>query len=285
MKKFFIAASPALGKVFGTFPAAENPPREDFGPLLLYQRKGVCDMQLIADLHTHTLASQHAYSTILENVRCAAEAGIQYLGWTDHAPDMIDGAHSWHFGNLYAVPETLSGVRILKGVEADVVSLDGKLDMPDESLARLEWVAVSIHSPLLPPGTVEEHTAVYLAAAKNPYVDMIAHSGSPDYVYDYDTVVKALRDEGKVLEINEHTFDARKASVPNCTKLAALCKKYGCRIAVNSDAHFATQIGRFPQALKMLEELSFPQELILNASPQSIEAYLREKKARLSRKS
>lgn len=237
-------------------------------------------MRIIADLHTHTLASQHAYSTILENARYAADGGMLYLGWTDHAPDMVDGAHSWHFGNLRAVPDMLEGVRILKGVEADIVSFSGKLDMEDGSLAKLEWVAASIHSPLLKAGTVEEHTQAYLGVAANPWVDLVAHSGSPDYAYDYETVVKALRDAGKLLEINEHTFDARKGSIPNCIVLTQLCKRLECRIAVNSDAHFASQIGRFPNALRMLGEIGFPPELIVNSSVESMEAYLAEKRAR-----
>lgn len=239
-------------------------------------------MQFIADTHTHTLASQHAYSTILENARYAAQAGLRYLGWTDHSPLMIDGAHPWHFGNLTAVPDYLEGVRILRGAEADLIDFSGKLSMSEEDLSRLEWVLVSIHSPLLPSGTVEEHTAGYLGALESPYVDALAHSGSPDYAYDYETVVKACRDRGRLMEINEHSFDARKSSIPNCTRIAELCKKHGCRIVVNSDAHFAAAIGHFPKATAMLEEIGFPEELIVNASVSAMEAYLSERARRVS---
>lgn len=239
-------------------------------------------MQLIADTHTHTLASQHAFSTILENAAAAAEAGMAYLGWTDHAPDMVDGAHPWHFGNLYAVPDTLHGVRILKGIEADLVGFHGELDQTQEQLRKFEWVVVSIHSPMLKAGTVEQHTTGYMEAAKNPYVDVIAHSGSIGYPYDYEEAVKVFRDYGKLVEINEHSYEARKDSIPNCVALAKLCKKYDCRIVINSDAHFATQIGHFDQALHMLREIEFPEELVVNASTMQMELYLAERKARLS---
>ena len=238
-------------------------------------------MQFIADTHTHTLASQHAYSTILENARYAAEAGLRFLGWTDHSPMMVDGAHSWHFGNLSAVPDYLNGVRILRGAEVDLIDYAGKLSMSSHELSRLEWVLGSIHAPLLPPGRTEDHTAAYLGALESPYVDVLAHSGSPDYAYDYETVVKTCRDRGRLLEINEHSFDARKSSIPNCTRLAQLCKEYECRIVVDSDAHFASAIGRFPQASAMLEEIGFPQELVVNASLSAMEEYLSERKRRL----
>ena len=57
-------------------------------------------MQIIADTHTHTLASTHAFSTILENAGAASQAGLAYLGWTDHASSMTDAPHIWHFGNM-----------------------------------------------------------------------------------------------------------------------------------------------------------------------------------------
>ena len=77
-------------------------------------------MKLIADTHTHTLASTHAYSTVLENAKFASEAGLAYLGITDHAPSMTDAPHWWHFENLRVLPDELYGVKLLKGIEADL---------------------------------------------------------------------------------------------------------------------------------------------------------------------
>lgn len=84
----------------------------------------------ISDLHTHTLASTHAYSTISENAFQAKERGILYLAMTDHGPAMEDAPHRWHFANLKAIPEFLCGVKILKGVEANILP-GGRLDLED----------------------------------------------------------------------------------------------------------------------------------------------------------
>lgn len=239
-------------------------------------------MQIIADTHTHTAASSHAYSTVFENVQYAAGLGMRYLCWTDHAPSMPGGPHPWFFGNLKAVPEVLSGVRVLKGVEADIVSPEGELDLSDDVLSRLEWVNVSIHAPLLSPDSASDYTAAYLAAVRNPYVDVICHSGSPLYPYDYEQVVREIRDRGKLLEINEHSFEARPDNIPNCRRLAELCGRYGCRIVVSSDAHFLTQIGQYGETLAMLEEIGFPEELVLNADAGRMEGYLQERRQRLT---
>lgn len=238
-------------------------------------------MKFAADLHTHTLASDHAYSTILENARCASEAGLRYLGWTDHSCRMVDGPHLWHFLNIHSVPDMLEGVRILKGVEADIVDFSGTLDMSDQELSGLEWVIASIHGPMLSPGTAEEHSAAYLGAAENPNVDVIGHSGYADYPYDYEKAVKRFRELGKLVEINNHSFTARQKSIANCVTLARLCKKYECRIVVSSDAHFAAQIGQLDRAVQMLEEIDFPTRLILNADEERVAEYMEERRKRL----
>ena len=89
-------------------------------------------MKLIADTHTHTIASTHAYSTVLENTKFAADIGLSYLGITDHAPDMTDAPHWWHFENLRILPDELFGVKLLKGIEADLRGFSGELDVTNE---------------------------------------------------------------------------------------------------------------------------------------------------------
>ncbi|MDP2234058.1 MAG: PHP domain-containing protein, partial [Actinomycetota bacterium] len=75
-------------------------------------------MRLRADLHTHTIASGHAYSTLTENVRAAREGGLELIAVTDHGPSVPQGAHPWYFWNLKVAPSVLDGVRVLKGCEA-----------------------------------------------------------------------------------------------------------------------------------------------------------------------
>ena len=239
-------------------------------------------MKLIADTHTHTLASTHAYSTILENAQFAASIGLLYLGMTDHAPKMTDAPHWWHFESLRILPDELFGVKLLRGIEANICDYEGGLDVTDEQLAKLSFVVASIHSPVLAPASVEEITQAYIGAAKNRHVDVIGHSGLADYPYDYDTAIRVFAEEGKLVEFNEGTFSSRPASAENCKTIALLCKKHGCRAVVNSDAHFAYRIGQVPLVSKMLDEVDFPKELIVNADKERFEAYLAERKRRVN---
>lgn len=237
-------------------------------------------MKIIADTHTHTIASTHAYSTILENAKFASENGLAYLAMTDHAPSMCDAPHLWHFGNINAIPEYLYGVRILKGAEVNILP-GGKLDLTNDSLSRLEWVVASIHQPVYPITSIEENTGAYITAAKNPYVDVIGHSGYARYPYDYEKAIQVFGRYHKLVEINNHTFEARADGIENCIEIAKLCKKYRVRIVANSDAHFAYSIGEVGNAIDLLKEIDFPEELIINSNKELFEEYLNERKARV----
>ena len=94
-------------------------------------------MRFLVDLHTHTLASQHAYSTIKEYVEAADDKGIAMFATTDHGPDLEDGCHPWHFGNLRTIPHIIDKIAILHGVECNIRK-DGSVDLdaPRKSTLR-----------------------------------------------------------------------------------------------------------------------------------------------------
>ena len=235
-------------------------------------------IQIIADTHCHTVASTHAYSTVDENAAYAAQVGLKILALTDHGPAMEDAPHRWHFHNLSVLPRMINGVFILRGAEANILDYEGNLDMDRACYQRLEWINASFHRESCNPGTVEEHTRAYLSVAKNPYVDVIAHSGTNIFQYDYETGVKAFKEYGKLVEINEGTQRVRKDSLKNCAEIAKLCKKYEVPVIVNSDAHYKTSLGSYAVSLKMLEDIEFPKKLILNANLDRFRAYLKEKR-------
>ena len=86
-------------------------------------------MNIIADLHTHTLVSEHAYSTVDEMVNSAKEKGLLALAITDHGPHSSDGAKSVHFKAMHSLPDYINGVRLLRGCEANIVDYSGKVDL------------------------------------------------------------------------------------------------------------------------------------------------------------
>lgn len=234
--------------------------------------------RIIADTHCHTVASTHAYSTVDENAAYAAETGLKILALTDHGPALSDAPHRWHFYNLGVLPRKINGVVVLRGAEANIIDFDGNLDMDQVCYKRLEWINASFHRESCKPGTVEEHTRAYLAVAQNPYVDVIAHSGTESFRYDYEAGVKAFKEYGKLVEINEGSQRVRTDSLKNCAEIAKLCKKYEVPVVVSSDAHYKTSLGSYTVSLKMLEEIDFPEKLILNADITRFCAYLKEKR-------
>lgn len=231
-------------------------------------------MKIIADTHTHTLASTHAFSTLLENAKFASEIGLKYLAITDHAPALTDSPHVWHFYNMRMLPDELFGVKLLKGAEVNIMDKDGNLDLDDYAFSFMNWAVASFHGPACAPMSIADHTNAYINVAKNPNIDVIGHSGQESYKYDYEKAIKVFKEYNKLVEINENSYRVREDSAKNCVEIAKLCKKLEVKVVVNSDAHFAYSIGQVDNAIKMLEEIDFPKKLIVNSDLALFEEYL-----------
>lgn len=232
-------------------------------------------MHFVADLHIHTLASGHAFSTVLEIARAAADKGLEIIALTDHGPCMPAAPHEYHFSNQVVIPDRLFGVRVLKGIEANVMDRDGRLDLDEGRLARLDIVLAGFHTNCAPYGSVEENTLMMINAMKNPWVDAIVHPGNPEYPIDEEKVARAAAEHGVALEINNSSLTvSRKGSLPHCDNIARLAKEHGCKIMVGSDSHFALNVGDFGAAEELIARNGIPPERILNTSAAMIMEHL-----------
>ncbi|MDY0371847.1 MAG: phosphatase [Bacilli bacterium] len=234
--------------------------------------------KIVGDLHCHTIASVHAYNTIFENISRAKELGYKVLAITDHAIAVPASAPIEYFDNLIALPRKYQGITILRGCEANILSGDGEIDMPIETLRKLDIVIASIHTVCYDFKNYKDCTHAYEVVASNPLVNIIGHSGTTQFPFDYEKVVPLFAKAGKIVELNTHSFICRKDAYDNCKRIMSLCKKHDCRIAVNSDAHVITEMGNLDEARKMLEDLDFPEELIINANETNMKTYLDELK-------
>lgn len=234
-------------------------------------------MKFIADTHCHTIASSHAYSTIIENVNEAKKKGLKYIAVTDHYGDIPGAPESWYFQNLIVVPKEINGVRVLRGIECNVLGASGRIDIPEFSPGRkLNWVISSIHDPAwVGPHSIDDCSNAWINVAKNPIVNVIGHSGLVDFQYRYEDVIPIFKENNKLVEINSSSFKVRKGCYENCKKIAQICKKCSSYVIVNSDAHISFSVGYFNDALSMLKEIDFPENLIINANEESFENYLR----------
>lgn len=234
-------------------------------------------MNDIFDLHTHTIASGHAYNTLYEMIHAAADKKLTLFGCSDHTPAMPGGPDAMYFVNFKVIPRELYDVKVLMGAELNLLKPDGSVDLKEKLLAKLDYAIASLHIPCTKPGTLEENTAAYLNVMENPYVQIIGHPDDGRYPVDYRALVAGAKKHHKLLEVNNSSLNprgARENARENYETMLALCKEYEVPVIINSDAHSAADVGNHTLAHKLLEELSFPEELVVNTSLEKLIPYL-----------
>jgi len=235
-------------------------------------------MKNVIDVHTHTIASGHAYTTLLENAREAALKGIKVLGVSDHGPKMPGGPHIFYFGNLKVVPRDLFGIKILRGCEANIIDFEGNIDIPERIQNSLDYIIASLHDVCIEPGTIDENTNAYLKVMENPNVMIIGHPGNPSFPINIEAFVKKAKEKGIIIEINSSSFKgARRGCEQTCYDIARLCRDYGVKLIFGSDAHTCYQIGEFHEAIELIKDLNIPEELIMNIDEFKFINFLNEK--------
>ncbi len=232
----------------------EVPPpelREDRGEIEVATEKRLPNLievgDLRGDLHMHTTWSD-GVSSIEEMVETAAGLGYEYIAITDHSPSTRI-AHGLDLDRLEEKIEELEAVRkkrgkrkprILLGSEVDILP-DGRLDYPDEVLARLDVVVASLHGAFRQ--SRDRMTGRLLDAIANPYTHVIGHPttrliGSRDPVqFDFDRIVQAAAEAGVALEVN-----GQPSRLDLNDTMARSAHEAGALLAIDSDAHSRTQL-------------------------------------------
>lgn len=235
--------------------------------------------RLPVDLHTHTIASGHAFSTVKEMAELAAQKGLQMIAVTDHGVRMPGGPHEYYFYKLLDLPGFINGVKVLKGVEANIIDANGALDMPPQILDSLDIVLGGFHAGTgYENGSVEENTRALVAAINNPRVHLITHPGNPDYPVDIERIVQAAKVAGKAIEINNSSLlRSRPGSSLRCMEFVRRAKKTGALLAINSDAHNCFEVGETAKALEIVENIGIKPAQILNSSVETVREYLQQR--------
>lgn len=202
---------------------------------------------LRGDLHTHSTWSD-GKSSIEAMVEHAAELGYEYIALTDHSPSERV-AHGLDRARVEKKIEEIERLRkarknrpprILMGAEVDILG-DGKLDYPEDILARLDIVVAGIHSVF--KQSKSQITGRFLDAIANPAVDILAHPtsrllGSREALeFDFDAIVRAAIKAGVALEVNGSMYRLDLNDV-----MANAAHKAGALLAIGSDAHSTAQM-------------------------------------------
>jgi DNA polymerase (family 10) len=225
--------------------------REDRGELDLARRHKVPRLvqleDIAGDLHVHSDHSDGAAS-LEEMASAAAALGRRYVGFTDHtksehvANGMDDRKFLKYFGEIDDLNDRMKGrIRLLKSGEVDILK-DGKLDLRDSTLERMDYVLASVHMNL--NMDTDAMTARVVKAIRSGMVDILGHPtdrliGQREPIrLDLDKVFAAAADEGVVMEINSYP-DRLDLNDENIIK----ARGYGLRFSIDTDAHRTSNLG------------------------------------------
>ena len=235
-------------------------------------------MKYIADMHTHTLASGHAYNTINEMIRSAADKNMKILGITEHAPAMPGSTNKYYFQNLNILDRRKYGIEVHYGAELNIIDLQGNMDLDERSWRDLDYCIASLHNTCLTPGSKKENTYALVKAMEHPKVRIIGHPDNGYFPLDYDELIKNAKKHQILIELNNASFNPRGFRIgayENNVCILNLCMKYDVPVILGSDAHREEDIGDFSRAEKVLEDVHFPHELIVNDSVEQIKKWLK----------
>lgn len=234
-------------------------------------------MKIIAELHTHSGEyCDHACELLDEQVQNAISKGLKYFATTNHGP-MHDKNTPISF-YLRNRRRKYDGIKFLAGAEADIRDLKGGLDFAATDLLRLDFIIASLHEDTL-KYKYPDYTSALVSAAENPGVDCLGHiARDMRYNYDLEKVLTAVKENRKLIEFNNWSIYGYKME-ETCGRVMDMCAEMGVECVVTSDAHDVDRIGYYPQVIKMLEDRNFPEELIINADENRMEAFLVRRKA------
>lgn len=229
------------------------------------------------DVHTHTIVSGHAFSSLQEMVKAAAEKGLKLLGITEHAPGIPGTCSPIYFRNLHVVPRRMYGIDLMLGAEVNILDGEGNIDMDDEIMSRLDLRIAGIHSLCYKWGTKEENTAGMINAIRNPWINIISHPGDGTAELDFEPIVIAAKENHTLLEINNSSLKPIRHKVSartNNLEILRLCKSYDVPVILGSDAHISFDVANYEYLPPLLQEAEFPDELIINRSVQLFKSYI-----------
>jgi DNA polymerase (family 10) len=222
------------------------------------------------DLHCHTTWSD-GRASVLEMGRAARDRGYDYLAICDHTPAVgaVQGLTAddvrRQAAEIAAASAALAPFRVLRGIECDILP-DGRLDLPDDVLAELDWVQASVHGGQRMPAP--EMTRRVTEAIRNPHVSCLSHPTGrligrrPENAVDLDRVYEVAREHGVAVEVNglPDRLDLRGEHVRDA--IAG-----GLRIVCSTDAHGPERLAYMELAVHTARRGGATAADVVNAGP------------------
>lgn len=232
------------------------------------------------DLHLHTVASGHAQSTILEYVQQAKKLKMDVIGISDHGPNCAETLTTEvYFRTLDRIPNFVDGVRVLKGIEANVINENGDIDVSDKLIERLDFIMANIHenAGYLDQGK-EGNTETMIRLIRSGKIKIITHLfATKSYDIDVEKVAKEACKNNVLLEINLSYIKGRKLqvfTVPNLKTMVDVARKSGKKVILGSDAHNIWELGDDSSLIPIKEEIGLTDNMIINNYPEELFEFL-----------
>jgi len=248
--------------------------REDRGEIEVAQEKNlpklIVESEVKGDLHVHSNWSDGT-SSIEEVARTAQGRGYQYVAICDHSKSLkithgLDESRLLkQMEEIDRLNEKMKGFQVLKGTEVDILS-DGRLDLSDNALEKLDFVVASVHSGF--KQDKERMTKRIIKALENPYVHVLGHPtgrllGARDpYEVEMGEVMEAAKKYGKALEINAY-FERLDLDDIHCRK----AKEMSIRVAIGTDTHHLDQMWMMSLGVAVARRGWLEAQNVLNTLP------------------
>lgn len=226
------------------------------------------NIPILLDLHTHSIASGHgSFDTITDMAHYASDLPLQILGISDHGPATSNSAGVSYFRSLRLAERRRFGISLLYGIELNLLNEDGDVDLNDSLLNSLDYALVGMHHPIFTSGTIDSNTAALIRSMEHPSVRFLAHPDDGRFPLDYERLLSAAQKHHVYPEINNASLmpGAYRANAhQNIRRILSICKNIRLPVLLSSDSHGKSQIGDMQYVLPLLQECSFPKELIIN---------------------
>ena len=201
---------------------------------------------------------------------------MEALAITDHGLALGGRLNSNFYERLN---DPVPGIRLVKGIECNLLEAPGATDCPKKFLPYMDIVLLGIHHNIPKDfGKAKYTEMLLLAIEENPYIDVLSHLNVAHYAVDFEPVVRSALDHGMLIEINNSKCLPGRSSPEITRQLILTCKKRLCPVVVSSDAHALNEIGQDRMIRPILEDLDFPEDLILNRNPDRVYAFIEDRR-------
>jgi putative hydrolase len=205
---------------------------------------------------------------------------MKVIGISDHGSKTDSLATEVYFTTLRRIPKEVNGIRLLKGIEADIISPKGDIDISDDVIGKLDYVMASYHpNKLLKSGKVEANTKVIINAIKQKKINILTH---PFTTHIFPVDVKKISEEAcrnnVLLEVNLHyikRFRENKEIMSNLKNMVEVAKKNKKKIILGSDAHNIWELADDSILKGVKKEIGLTDNMIINNYPKELFSMLK----------